>query len=197
MKSNNAMLQKILLSLCALLMVSVDFYAQTKPYEKFLGVWNRTSTHIQNGTYGNIKIIETDGDIYVLIKTSNEGIKRCKATYNSQNDGIEWGWVDQINKGSWKLGAWERNGYRDKKYNWNKIVITSSGGSNGDATWKTPGYRQGQVATEEVEYIRFRAYIKGDQMDVYYQLGSDYGNDGVCLFSQTASMYIYDTYTNW
>ena len=160
-------------------------------HKKFLGIWNCSKT---NGMYGNIKVTESGGKIYVQVKTAREGIKKTEAYVN--NGALRWDFTDQINYGKWKIGAQWHNGYRP-----NMIAVYKSDGSygsNGDYTGKYPQYRQGCTANKEIEYVSFKGEIKdGGDMQVYFLLSSDYCSGDIPLFYQSSNWSFYDTYTNW
>lgn len=163
-------------------------------HKKFLGVWNRTNTHASpNALFGDIKVTESDGKIYVQLKTANEGIKKAEAQI--KNGVLLWGYTDEISYGKWKLGARWQGEYRPDLI----VVCHSDGsyGSNGDCTGKYPNYRHGAVADKEVEYRSFMAEIKDGDMLVHNKLGSDYCKGDTPLFYQSSNWNIYDSYTNW
>lgn len=59
-------------------------------YQQFLGVWRKSDLPDRLG-YGDMKISESNGVIYVQMKTSNEGIKKAKAQIYNQT--LQWSFV--------------------------------------------------------------------------------------------------------
>ncbi|HJH76762.1 MAG TPA: hypothetical protein OIM43_07105 [Prevotellaceae bacterium] len=182
--------RKVLLTMMLIITLAVFGQQSSNDHKKFLGVWNCSKT---NGIYGNIKITESDGELYVQVKTELDGIKKAKAYVN--NGVLQWTFVNRINYGKWKIGAQWHDGYRPDMI----VVYHNDGsyGSNGDHTGKYPQYYQGCTANKEIEYVSFKGEIKNGDMQIYFLFGSDYCSDNIPLFYQSSLWVLYDTYTNW
>lgn len=163
-------------------------------YKKFLGVWRKNDT-AKKWVYGDMKISESNGIIYVQMKTLDEGVKKTEARIN--NGTLQWSFVQNRNYGKWKLGAWWKGEYRAKL-----ITVYSADGSygtDGDCSGVYPNYKNGgnNIANQEIEYINFKAELIEGNMKLYYNLSSDYCDGDIPLFYQSSNWVFYDNYTNW
>lgn len=157
-------------------------------YQQFLGVWRKSDVS-DKWVYRDMKIYESDGVVYVQMKTSDEGIKKAKAQFYNQT--LHWSFVLNKNYGKWKLGAWQGGKYREK-------LIVGSNGSDGDCSGIYPNYNSNNnIANEEIEFINFKADIKDGDMELYWSLSSEYCNGNTPLFYQSSRWGLYDNYTNW
>lgn len=162
-------------------------------YQQFLGVWRKSDLPDRLG-YGDMKISESNGVIYVQMKTSNEGIKKAKAQIYNQT--LQWSFVLNNNYGKWKLGTWWGGEYRGKL-----IVACQANGSyesNGDCSGTYSYYNSNNnIANKEVHLLNFKADIKDGDIELYYNMRFDYWNGNIPLFYQSSNWVLYDNYTNW
>lgn len=159
-------------------------------YDAFLGVWEKSNSD-PKWNYGDLKITENSGKIYVQMKT-DEGVKKTVA--HMDNGTLSWYYNFQVNYGKWQLGGWWQGEYcRDRI-----IVCHSDGsyGSDGDCSGRYQNNKS-NTANKEIEYIGFRAYIEEGNLKLYYLIGSDYCDGDIPLFYQSSNWVFYDIYTNW
>lgn len=165
----------------------------TSDYKQFLGVWKKSDLSGKL-IYGDMKISESNGVIYVQMKTLDEGVKKAKAQINNKT--LQWSFVLNREYGKWKIGAWWGGEYRGKLI----VVCNADGsyGSNGDYSGIYPNYNSSnKIANEEIEFLSFKAVIKDGDIELYYSMSSDYCNGDIPLFYQSSNWFFYDNYTNW
>ena len=162
-------------------------------YREFLGVWKK-SNMVDKLNYGDMKISESNGIIYVQMKTLDKGIKKAKAHINNKT--LQWSFVLNREYGKWKIGAWWGGEYRDKLI----VVCNADGsyGSNGDYSGIYPNYNSNnKIANEEISFLNFKAVIKDGDIELYYSMSSDYCSGNIPIFYQSSNWGLYDNYTNW
>ncbi|CCY80705.1 unknown [Prevotella sp. CAG:1185] len=161
-------------------------------YNEYLGVWRKSGKADRLG-YGDMKIYESDGVIYVQMKTLDNGIKKAKAQISNKT--LQWSFVQGREYGKWKIGAWWGGEYRDKLI----VVCNADGsyGSNGDCSGIYPSYDSNKIANEEISFLSFKAVIKDGDMELYYTMSLDYYSGDTPIFYQSANWVLYDNYTNW